>query len=90
MDGRGHYGLRGFAGPVIVSADTDFGAILAKRQTAKPSFVLLRRTVNLAPEAIASLLAANLPAFESELNEGAILVITDTVIRVRRLPITSI
>ena len=90
MDGRGHHGPRGFAGPVIVSADTDVGAILAKRQTAKPSFVFLRRTVNLAPEAIASLLSASLPAFESELNEGAILVITDTVIRVRRLPVTSI
>jgi predicted nuclease of predicted toxin-antitoxin system len=41
-------------GRVIVSADTDFGAILAARQSAKPSFVLLRRTNNLSPEAIAA------------------------------------
>ena len=72
---------------IVVSADTDFGAILAKRQTARPSFVLLRRTQNLSPEAIANSLVANLPAFEEELNEGAIVVLTDTVIRVRRLPL---
>lgn len=73
---------------IVVSADTDFGAILAKRQTAQPSFVLLRRTQNLSPGVIAGLLAANLPAFEADLVEGAILVMTDTVIRVRRLPVT--
>lgn len=73
---------------IVVSADTDFGAILAKRQATKPSFVLLRRTQGLSPEATAGLLAANLPAFEDDLDEGAILVITDTVIRVRRLPVT--
>ena len=72
---------------VVVSADTDFGAILAKRQTAKPSFVLLRRTQNLSPQSVAALLAANLPAFEEDLDEGAILVVTDTLIRVRRLPV---
>lgn len=73
---------------IVVSADTDFGAILAKRQMAKPSFVLLRRTQGLSAEATAALLAANLPAFEDELDEGAVLVITDTRIRVRRLPIS--
>jgi len=72
---------------IVVSADTDFGAILARRQTARPSFVLLRRTQNLSPEAVGGLLIANLPAFEEDLNEGAIVVLTDTVARVRRLPI---
>lgn len=74
-------------GRIVVSADTDFGAILARRQTVRPSFVLLRRTQNLSAEAIATLRAANLPAFEEDLAEGAILVITDTVIRIRRLPL---
>lgn len=73
---------------IVVSADTDFGAILAKRQAAKPSFVLLRRTQGLSPEATAALLANNLSAFEDDLDAGAVLVVTDTVIRVRRLPIT--
>ncbi|MFT4216613.1 MAG: DUF5615 family PIN-like protein [Micropruina sp.] len=75
---------------IVVSADTDFGAILAKRQAVKPSFVLLRRTQGLSPEAVAGLLAINLPPFEDDLNEGAILVVTDTVIRARRLPISPV
>lgn len=75
---------------IVVSADTDFGTILARRQLAKPSFVLLRRTQNLGPDEVGSLLVRNLPAFERDLNEGAIVVIDDTVARVRRLPITPV
>lgn len=75
-------------GRIIVSADTDFGAILAARQAAKPSFVLLRRTNDLSPEAIAAVLTSNLPAHEDALNQGAIVVISDNVVRVRQLPIT--
>lgn len=72
---------------IIVSADTDFGTILAKRQVVKPSFVLLRRTQGLSPEAIADIFAAHIPLFEGDLDHGAILVITDAVVRVRPLPI---
>lgn len=70
---------------IIVSAD--FGAILAARQSAKPSFVLLRRTNNLSAEAVAAVLVSNLPAHEEALAEGAIVVIADNVVRVRQLPI---
>ena len=73
-----------------MSADTDFGTILARRHLAKPSFVLLRRTQNVGPDEVGSLLVRNLPAFERDLNEGAIVVIDDTVARVRRLPITPV
>lgn len=73
---------------VMVSADTDFGTILAARRAEKPSFVLLRRTQGLSPEAMASVLASNLPAYESELEAGAVVVISDEVVRVRPLPIT--
>lgn len=75
---------------IIVSADTDFGAILAARNAQKPSFVLLRRTQGLSPQAIASMLASNLPAYEAELDAGAILVISDEVVRVRSLPIAPL
>ena len=52
--------------------------------------MLLRRTQNLGPDEVGSLLVRNLPAFERDLNEGAIVVIDDTVARVRRLPITPV
>ncbi len=72
---------------VIVSADTDFGELLAKSHANTPSFVLLRKTDGLSAEEVANLLAVNLPAFEDELNAGAILVITDTTVRIRALPV---
>lgn len=72
---------------IIVSADTDFGELLAKSGADTPSFVLLRKTDGLSAEEIATLLASNLPAFKSELDEGAILVITNTTIRIRALPV---
>ena len=72
---------------IIVSADTDFGELLAKSGADTPSFVLLRKTEGLSAEEIANLLASNLPAFETELNDGAILVITNTTVRIRVLPV---
>ncbi len=72
---------------IVVSADTDFGAILAARQARKPSFVLLRRSQGLSPDIVASVLVSNLPAFEADLEAGAIVVISDEVVRVRPLPI---
>lgn len=73
---------------IIVSADSDFGAILAARHAQRPSFVLLRRTQGLSPETIASVLASNLPTYEADLDAGAILVIGNEVMRVRPLPIS--
>ena len=72
---------------IVVSADTDFGTLLARRGTAHPSVVLLRRSSQRRPDVQAELLLANLPAVADALDLGAVVVIEDTRIRVRSLPI---
>jgi predicted nuclease of predicted toxin-antitoxin system len=71
---------------VIVSSDTDFGALLARRERATPSFVLLRHVNDLSPDAQAELLVAGLPGVESELNDGAVVSFARGRVRTRRLP----
>ena len=73
----------------IISGDTDFGALLAQDNQAKPSFVLLRHLNDLTPDEQAALLVANLPAVEDHLALGAVVTIVPGRIRVRTLPIRS-
>ena len=72
---------------VLVSADTDFGALLAATRASRPSVVLVRRVVGRRVEALAALLLANLPEVEEDLRAGSVVVIGDDSLRVRRLPI---
>lgn len=72
---------------ILVSADTDFGALLAATHDSSPSVVLVRRMVGRRVEALAGLLIANLPPVEEDLRAGSIVVIEDDSLRVRRLPI---
>jgi predicted nuclease of predicted toxin-antitoxin system len=74
-------------GRTIISADTDFGTILATRQSAFPSVILLRRGVSHVPEAQYELLSANLATIEPLLEQGVILIVEARRIRVRHLPI---
>ena len=71
---------------IIVSADTDFGTLLALRGLAKPSFLLFRNS-DKRPLSLLSQLLANLGQFEDTLAKGAIVVIEDNRIRIRYLPI---
>lgn len=75
-------------GRVIVSADTDFGELLARSNAALPS-VILFRGAEVAPLALAGLLVANLEQVVQDLESGAIVVVLDDRIRIRRLPIGS-
>jgi predicted nuclease of predicted toxin-antitoxin system len=72
---------------VIVSADTDFGTILALRRTAEPSVVLFRRSSGRRPDAQAKLLLEQLPRIADSLERGSVVVIEEDRIRIRALPI---
>jgi len=71
---------------VIVSADTDFGSLLAEYQGTKPSFILFRRVAD-EPKQQLAILLANLDAILDPLESGSIVVIEQRRIRVRPLPI---
>ncbi len=72
---------------VIVSADTDFGALLADWPFSKPSFILFRGGFIHSPSLQLSLLLANIPNIQKHLERGSIVVIEKDRMRVRPLPI---
>ncbi len=72
---------------IVVSADTDFGALLAQSQATHPSFILFRGATTRSPDAQVRLLVANLPALAADLTAGCIAVFEEDRIRVRRLPL---
>jgi predicted nuclease of predicted toxin-antitoxin system len=75
--------------PVMVSADSDFGFILAKRSSDKPSVILLRGEISRNPEAQARILLANMELIAEDLEKGAVVIIDGRRIRIRSLPISE-
>jgi len=72
---------------ILVSADTDFGALLARSGESSPSMVLVRRVAGRRVSDLAAILIANLPAVEEDLRAGSVVAIGEDSLRVRRLPL---
>ena len=71
----------------IVSADTDFGTLLALTRDTEPSVVIFRRSTSRRPARQIDLLLENLATIEAALSRGAVVVFEDTRVRIRHLPI---
>jgi predicted nuclease of predicted toxin-antitoxin system len=74
---------------VIVSADTDFGTLLALRAERFPSVILFRRGISHIPQVQLSILLLNLPTITDLLEQGSIIIFDKNRIRTRTLPIDS-
>ena len=71
---------------IVVSADTDFGELLARSNASGPSIVLFRRQGQRSASEVAALLLANLGALIDDLVTGAVVVFDADRVRMRRLP----
>jgi predicted nuclease of predicted toxin-antitoxin system len=75
-------------GLAVLTADSDFGMLLALRRSTSPSVVHLRHVADLSPDDHAALLVANLPAVADDIVRGAIVSLSPTRLAVRDLPLT--
>jgi predicted nuclease of predicted toxin-antitoxin system len=74
---------------IVVSADSDFGAMLSARESERPSFILFRdQNLTVADDYFGVLLPA-LGVLEPELLSGCVAVFRHGRLRVRRLPFSA-
>ena len=74
---------------IVVSADTDFGALLAARTVQKPSVIQFRGPGSRRPDALAGTILSNLSQLADALMAGSIVTFEPSRVRVRALPINA-
>ena len=74
-------------GRILVTADADFGTLLAVRSSRQPSVIQFRGEGSRKPDALARTLLANLPQLVDSLENGCIVTFEPARVRVRLLPI---
>jgi predicted nuclease of predicted toxin-antitoxin system len=72
---------------ILISADTDFGGLLADAGASLPSVILIRRLQGRRAAEQAELLLAHVHDVQDELVQGCIVALDEDRIRIRRLPI---
>ncbi len=70
-----------------MSGDTDFGTILAISGRTSPSVILFRSRKALTADQHAELILSHLDDLTPDLSDGAVVVVNDERIRIRRLPL---
>ena len=71
----------------VITADSDFGMLLAMRRATSPSVVHLRHIAEFGPDVHTALLLANLSQITEDLDRGAIVSLSPNRLAVRDLPI---
>lgn len=74
---------------IVVSADSDFGAIIAAQEAERPSFVLFREPDLMVARDYFDALCPALPILASEVASGCVAVFRRGRLRVRRLPFSG-
>jgi len=74
---------------ILISADTDFGAILATQELERPSLILFRDPNLLVARDYFDTLLPALPVLEPEVRSGCVAVFRHGRLRVRRLPFSE-
>jgi predicted nuclease of predicted toxin-antitoxin system len=74
-------------GRIVISGDTDFGALLALANETTPSVILFRQRRGRTAAARASLLLSHLSDITPDLEAGSVIIFEDARIRIRKLPL---
>jgi predicted nuclease of predicted toxin-antitoxin system len=72
---------------IIITADTDFGLLVARKQTREPSVILFHHSFSHRPTEQGMALLENLSQLSSTLEQGSLIVFENRRIRIRSLPI---